>query len=281
MKKVFLMMLALLMAACGKSVDEQADDGMQSVVFHVSGDFRRPTFTRGELTADGKEMTDLWCIDYVDGACVQVVRQTEDDADWGSPVLSLTIGSHTVYFVASRGDEPTLDEDNGCITWSVPRDTFLGSVSLTVSSSGSGSRSVTLDRVATKLKLTVADEVPSTLSQIDIKPAHWYYGLDYVTGEAVDDDDMVRTVNVPSTYHGTAGSLSLSIYGISTASEWTTDLTVTAKDGDGGSISTVSIPSAPFKANRTTEYAGRMFSSGEGFGISLNTEWLEPLTGTW
>lgn len=42
-----------------------------------------------------------------------------------------------------------------------------------------------------------------------------------------------------------------------------------------------SITAAPFKANRSTEYSGNLFSSGGELGLSLATEWDTPVTGEW
>ena len=82
MKKMLLMMLTgLLAAACEKPVlglvEEESEDvkPTKNFTFTVKGDFGGATFTRGYLTADGKDMTDLWVFDYMDGTARHVLEE--------------------------------------------------------------------------------------------------------------------------------------------------------------------------------------------------------------
>ena len=249
--------------------------------FTVKGDFGAAMFTRGYLQADGQSMTELWVYDYVDGKCVQSVHQTAEDADWGKPSMALAYGSHHVYFVASRGDEPTVDDDAHTITWGTPRDAFWKDYEVDVVNTSNGNRAVTLDRVATKLRLTIQDEVPTGCSAVNVTPDRWYYGLDYVTGEAVTAKKQTRTVSVPTSYIGTSGQMAVSIFGVSGADEWVTNVAVTATDADGKVLGSANIAGAPFKRNRSTEYSGNLFGSAGGLDVSVSETWENPRTGTW
>ena len=288
MKKMLLMMLAgLLAAACEKPVLGLVEDESEDVklaknfTFTVKGDFNAATFTRGYLTSDGKDMTDLWVFDYVDGVCVQSVHQTAEDGAWGKPTMALAYGSHHVYFVASRGEGATLDADGHTITWTGPRDTFWKDYEVEVVSTSNGNRAVTLDRVATKLKITVNDEVPDGCAAVVVTPARWYYGWDYVNGVAVAAQQTERRVAVPESYIGTEGQMSVSIFGLSGADEWVTNIGIQAQDADGGVLGSATITGAPFKANRSTEYNGNLFGSAGGLDVSVNAAWENPKTGTW
>lgn len=296
MKKMIVMMTAaVLLSGCfspvgdEQEVEEQTEDvtgetdKAKTFKFTVKGDFGSAAFTRaaGYLSADGVDMTDLWVFDYVDGECVQSVHQTATDETWGRPQMSLAYGSHHVYFVASRGDEPAMDADGHVITWVTPRDAFWKDYEVEVVNTSNGNRAVTLDRVATKLKLTVTDEVPAGCATVTVTPERWYYGLDYVTGTAVSQQLKERNVTVPASYAGTSGQLMVSIFGLSGADEWTTNVTVTAKDADGGVLGTASIVGAPFKRNRATEYSGSLFGSAGSMDVSLSAEWETARTGTW
>lgn len=288
MKKMLLMMLAgLLVAACEKPVlgvveDENVGENpFKKFTFTVKGDFGAATFTRGYLQADGQSMTDLWVFDYVDGTCVQTVHQTPTDADWGQPKISLSYGRHHVYFVASRGEGATLDADGHTITWTGPRDTFWKDYEVDVVSTSNGNRAVTLDRVATKVRIVVNDDVPATCKAVTVTPERWYYGWDYVGGVAVAQQQTERKVSVPESYVGTTGQLAVSIFGLSSTDEWVTNVAVKAL-GDGDAvIGSATITGAPFKANRSTEYSGNLFGSAGGLDISVNGDWETPKTGTW
>lgn len=293
MKKMLLMMFAvLLVAACEKPILGEVEEENESpemggeksskkFTFTVKGDFSSATFTRGYLTADGKDMTDLWVFDYMNGVCVQTVHQTAGDEAWGRPVLSLAYGSHHVYFVASRGEGATLDADGHTITWTGPRDTFWKDCEVEVVSTSNGNRAVTLDRVATRLRVTVNDEVPATCKAVTVTPERWYYGWDYVRGVAMASQQTERRVTVPESYAGTAGQLSMSIFGLSGGDEWVADVEVKALGEGDAVIGSATIAGAPFLANRSTEYSGNLFGSAGGLDVSVNDTWENPKTGTW
>jgi hypothetical protein len=292
MKKMIMMALAAaFMCGCEKPLlddanmdaweEESQDSPSKRFTFTVKGDFTSATFTRGYLTADGQAMTDLWVFDYVNGVCVQSVHQTSTDADWGQPKMSLAYGSHHVYFVASRGDGATLDADGHTITWTGPRDTFWKDYEVEVVSTSNGNRAVTLDRVATKVKIVVNDEVPATCKAVTVTPERWYYGLDYVNGVAVASQQTERRVTVPESYVGTSGQLAVTIFGLSGSDEWVTNVAVKAL-GDGDAvIGSATITGAPFKANRATEYSGNLFGSAGGLDVSVNATWENAKNGTW
>ena len=290
MKKMMLMALAAaLICGCEKPIlDAESESEVahpdlphKNFTFTVKGDFGAATFTRGYLTADGQSMTDLWVFDYVDGTCVQTVHQTSTDTDWGQPKMSLSYGNHHVYFVASRGDGATVDADGHSITWTGPRDTFWKDYEVDVVSTSNGNRAVTLDRVATKMRIVVNDEVPATCKAVTVTPERWYYGWDYVNGVAVASQQTERRVTVPESYVGTTGQLAVSIFGLSSADEWVTNVAVKAL-GDGDAVlGSATITGAPFKANRSTEYSGNLFGSSGGLDVSINANWESPKTGTW
>lgn len=292
MKKYLLMALAVAtLTACEKlEMPESASDEIENAAvegktkkftFTVKGDFGTPTFTRGYLQADGKDMTDLWVLDYMDGALVQQLHQTNEDDDFGTPTMNLAYGAHHVYFVASRGVSPVLSTDNHIVTWGTVRDTFWKDYEVSVVATSNGNRAVTLDRVATKMKVAITDAVPANCASVTITPALWYYGLDYMDGSAVGGQEKSVTVAVPSSYVGTIGELFISIYGMANASEYTTDVSIAAKNGDEDVIGSATIGDAPFKRNRVTEYSGYLFNSGGALDISLSDTWETSTSGTW
>ena len=298
MKKLFLMALAVcLVTACEKPIvsDEYTadtvvvdDDGnavpTKKFTFTIKGDFSDTwKQTRGYLQADGRDMTDLWVFDFVGDECVQSLHQDDNTADdFGRPVMNLALGSHHIYFVASRGVTPTLNEIAKTLTWANVRDTFWKDYEVIVVSSSNGNRAVTLDRVVTKMRITVNDEVPADCATLTIEPETWYCGLNYTTGAVIAmSGPTAHTVSVPSSYIGTSGDLTMSIFGFSGTTEWTTNVTITAKNGESAVIGSATIENAPFIRNRATEYSGNLFGSGGNLSASLNDAWLTANTGTW
>jgi hypothetical protein len=299
MKKAIIMALAvgLTMIACEKEImSDEPDNGAvvtdehgnvlsaKRFTFTLKGDFSnewKPT-TRGYLEVDGRDLTDVWVLDYVDGVLQQQLHQDDNTSeDFGRPSLALSYGNHHVYFIASRGINPTISTADKTITWEKPSDTFWADYSVTVVNSSNGNRAVTLDRVATKLKVTVNDEVPENCKRLEVTPSVWFYGLDYKTGDAVSSRNQSIGVDIPESMTGTTGQLIMSVFGISGTDEWTTNVSIDARDGDGAAIGHAVITGAPFKRNRATEYSGSLFTAGGSLDVNVNGNWDVATTGTW
>ena len=177
MKKLLMAMsAALLLTACGGDNDEgrlnvktEMPDSAQTkeVMFYFGND---RAMTRAGLS--DLNLTDLWVFDYMSDELKTSAHQDAGDG-FGSLSMSLEYGSHTLYFVASRGTTPTVDTDAQTISWVKPSDTFWASLSLTVSPSMNGSHEVTLRRVATRLRITVTDEVPDGAAKFIVQPSMW------------------------------------------------------------------------------------------------------------
>ena len=252
------------------------------MTFNISGDFSFSTsdMTRS-LEADGKSMTDIWVFDYLDGTLQQQIHQTADDADFGTPTMTLSLGTHHLYFIASRGVGATLNTDARTIAFTSVRDTFWKDYEITISGgTSSGNRSVVLDRIVTKLKLTFTDAIPEGAATFNVTPSLWYYGVDYTTGEPSEATaNGTITVNIPSSEIGVSNE-AVSIFGFSPATEWTTDISISA-NSTTSVLGSASISDAPFKRNRTTEYSGPLFSSSGRMIVSLSTDWLDSHHATW
>lgn len=275
-KSMFLLVAVAMVAACGSESDVTVADDVREVTFRVDGDFKMTIsemdLTRTALTDEGNVMTDLWVFDYMGDELVQTIHQTAADDGWGQPSIPLKMGAHHVYFVASRGTEPTIEGTT--MQWVKPSDTFWKDLELNVTATTANSRTVELDRVVTRIRVVATDEVPADVATVAVTPAMWYYGIDYRTGEpAVARQDNERSVAVLASYIGTQGTLAVNIFGFSGA-EWTTAVTVTSKKSDGTVISSATVSDVPFKKNRSTEMIGAVFAKVGVNTITLNDEWL-------
>lgn len=273
---------ALLLAACGKdnespAVEPRTDGDTINLKFMLSGDWEQ---SAKDLTASGSSMTDVWVFDYVGGTLVQTVHQDDNTAsDFGSPTLDLAFGTHTLYFVASRGLTPTVNTTDHNITWVKPSDTFHKALTLTVNSE-TGAQSVTLERMVAKLKMTINDAIATGTTQFLVTPAVWYYGMDYTSGDPVAQaTNQAITVSVPSSYVGESGKF-LSVFTFSSSAQWQTNVTLAASNGTS-TISSVTINNVPFQRNHSTEYSGNLFTAGGNSTLTLNDTWGDPFTGTW
>jgi hypothetical protein len=305
MRKLLLMACAVaLLTACEKQIvneDDAAAPGTTTLpdgtvakakkfTFTMKGDFtsdwkdvnKAPRRVNEYLSAEGKDMTDVWVLDYMNGQLVQQVHQSDNTAeDFGMPVMQLAYGSHHVYFVASRGAGADLNVGEHRLTWEKVSDTFYKDYEVNVVATSNGNRAVTLERVVTKLRLTFTDVVPENAATINITPATWYKGLDYVTGEpCAVAESQTTTINIPSASIGQTG-VSASMFSVSTATEWTTDVTISSKTSTDAVLGTATLTDVPLKANRVSDYRGPLFSAGGSLSLSLNGEWMDSYNGTW
>jgi len=273
------MAVALMtLTACEEKVEMPTEpQKAKNVTFEVSSNGW--SVTTRSLEADGQEMTDLWLFDYVDGELVQTIHKVAADVDFSSPSVAMAYGEHNVYFVAARGKTPTVSGTD--ITWLSPSDTFWKSVSVTVGSGSASSVPVALDRVVTKLRVAVNDEVPTGTATLELTQSPWYAGIDYTTGAAVGESHDSRTVAVPSSYIGTSGQLVVNLFSLSDDDEWTADVGIVAKNSGGDILGSVALSDVPFLRNRVTEAIGNLFTSATTFSVSLNTEWLDSYTLEW
>lgn len=297
MKKTLFMALALALAttACEKAVFDEETENVETFndqmvktkkfTFTLKGDFSDEwnPVTRGYLSADGKDLTDVWVLDYdADGHLLQQLHQEDNTTeDFGKPVMNLAYGVHQVYFIASRGIYPVLNTDAHTLTFGSVRDTFWKRYDVSVVATSNGNRAVTLDRVVTKLRLTFADEVPAAANSISIVPHTWYYGLDYTTGQpASAQTDGANVIAIPDASKGQTG-IQASLFGFSTAEEWNTDVVISSRTATNDVLGSATITAAPFKANRVTEYSGPLFGSEGSMSLSLSTTWDDSYHGTW
>jgi hypothetical protein len=291
MKKMMMALaVAAILPSCNKNDEPEAVAPMleislpsdsiathATVTFALGGDVSINPMTRASLTE--LNLTDVYVFDYVGGQLQATTHQTASDALFGSPSLTVDYGDHTFYFVASRGETPTIDGTT--INWAKPSDTFWATLSMTVAPGSSITQNVSLRRVAARLRITVTDEIPATLASISVTPSHWYYGLDIMTGDAADDRQTARTVNVPASYVGTTGQLVASFFTISPQAEWTTDITLKATGTDNSTLSSISIKDVPMQRNHVTSYGGSIINAGRSVTLSSDDEWIEDNAVTW
>ena len=261
---------------------EQLDQPTKSVTFTLTGDFTisQEPITRS-LEADGKAMTDVWVLDYVNGAIQQQVHQSSDDAEFGTVTLPLTFGTHHLYFVTSRGRDAVINTTDATLTFAAVSDTFWKDHTITVTSSTATSSTVTLDRIATRLRVTVTDAIPEGAATLNVTPSTWYYGFNYTTGEpCAAATSQPIFVTLPSSVIGTTGVVA-NFFGFSESAQFTTDVVIDSKTSSGTVIGTANVTDVPFARNTTTTLTGSLFSTQPTYTMALSTEWNAPIDIVW
>jgi hypothetical protein len=283
MKKLLMAMAAAAMLlSCEKEetltakVNDPKDSMQSKTITFTFGEISHKAMTRGTL-ADAS-ITDLWLFDYMGEELKQTIHQSSTDEGFGSVAVTAETGDHSFCFIASRGTGATVS--GGAITWEKPSDTFWAKSTLTITPTTATSQSVELQRVATKLKITITDEVPATLSKLTITADTWHSGINALTGEPTAAAARTSTISVPTSYIGTTGQLIASIFGIC-GDDYTTDVSVTASDANSQAIASVTLDDVPMKKNTTTSYSGPLFTRQPTFSMTVADSWGEDITDTW
>ena len=239
-----------------------------------------PMTTRA--TAAEADMTDIWLLAYSADTLAAQVHQSSTDDNFGSITMNLKYGKYKFYCVSSRGASPALDTKAKTISWGTVRDTFWNVDSLNIRSNTSEatSKTITLSRVVSRVRLELTDVIPADAQQITMQPSHWYYGLNYLDGAAVGDSDAAITINIPTSYVG-RNDLSTAFYTVSPADGWTTDIVATMKGAGDATLGSVTVSNIAMQRNASVTLHGGLIGTTRGIGIDMTTDWTDGGTTNW
>lgn len=276
---MIFMILATILASCAKNpeneeLDERhGDEEMIEMTISIIGPKWGEPQTRG-LEADGQELEDLWIFEKRDEGVSLVVHQSKNDLDFGSPKFKMQVGEKTLYIIASRGAQPSIDMEEMTISWLKPKDTFWASHEIEVSNNTSHI-SVTLQRVVAKMEVTLSDLIPDNLASVKVHADEWQHGLYIMSGEpsGISEDDF--DFSVPDAYVGTEGALTIFLYTFAGETAWSSSFAFTGIADDGSAINTRELSSVRFRRNMITTVRGYLLSSDMNSEISVDDTWSD------
>ena len=73
----------------------------------------------------------------------------------------------------------------------------------------------------------------------------------------------------------------MNIYGLCPATDYTTDVDVSALTQDGSPLATLTLSDVPLRRNRVTSYSGQLFGHAGMLTVSLNDAWEDDLAVSW
>lgn len=247
--------------------------------------------TRAALTANGKQLTDIYILDYdkVTGKLLQVLHQTSTTADFAEPDLTLDYGEHVLKVVATRSQEPTL-WDAGNNTWTVEpniltpitatqpvmltstktSDTFGAEKEVNVGIGTATTVSITLDRLVAKLVVNSTDVFPDDCITITLDFQE-HRTLSWTTMDVTEAVNNQRVVDVES-LRGTTGTV-LSYFVLAPKGGYQTDITLTTNRTEGNPYSTITVPGVTMERNKVTTISGPIYGHGQGFQVTVNDAW--------
>lgn len=264
--------------------------GMGVSVSPMGAPMRAP-MTRAALSANGKQLTDLYILDYdkATGKLLQVLHQTSTAADFAEPDLTLDYGEHVLKVVATRSQEPTL-WDAQKISWQVEQniltpitatqpvmltstktsDTFGAEKEVSVGIGKATTVSIALDRLVAKLVVNSTDAFPDDATTIALDLQE-HRTLSWATMDVIEAVENQRVVDV-SSLRGTTGTV-LSYFVLAPKNGYTTDVTLTMNRTEGTPYSTITVPSVPLERNKVTTITGSIYGHEQGFQVSVKDTW--------
>lgn len=266
--------------------------GMGVSVSPMGAPMRAP-MTRAALSANGKQLTDLYILDYdkATGKLLQVLHQTSTATDFAEPDLTLDYGEHVLKVVATRSMDPTL-WDAQKISWQVEpniltpitatqpvmltstktSDTFGAEKEVSVGIGTATTVSIALDRLVAKLVVKSTDAFPDDATTIALDLQE-HRTLSWVTMDVIEAVKNQRVSDVTS-LRGTTGTV-LSYFVLAPKDGYTTDVTLTTNRTEGKPYSTITVPDVPLERNRVTTVTGSIYGHEQGFQVSVNDAWSE------
>lgn len=310
----FLMMAACMMnTSCSKYVDEfteaplgdQTEEavGVEHVKLNLSaletpeatlGDgVAGDNATRAALTADGKNMTDIYIFDYdqSSGKLLQVLHQTSSAEDFAQPDMTLAYGDHTLKVIATRSSSPTLlDADSAVwaakdnvlmpisaspepaiLTSSKTSDSFGATKDVSVTPGKALAVNIQMERIVAKLVLDLADVIPADCSNLVMN-------LDEYCHFSWEDFDVIEPVKNQRTYDMTAyaggNGVMITYFVLVPLDGYSSDITFTlGRKGSDKPYSKFTVQNVPFERNKVTTIKGKYYNHQSGVTFSLKVEW--------
>lgn len=265
MKKLMYIVLALLLAACEKSIiDEKTGKEIPAeanVILHFT-QYEQEAFTRSAT-----DITNLCsrlniAIFDAEGTKVKTVAQKEGDASYGTVALSLAAGTYRLVVIAHSCDGSATITSTEKVTFPNNKvtDTFFYYGTLVVTDALQ-SYDLTLTRAVAMFRLVLTDEsVPSNVAKLKF----YYLG----GSSTFSPKDGVGCVNSKQTEIRPVSTDGIyEIYTLPhTEEDVLTKLTVTALDANDNIIMERTFENIPITRNQVTRYTGSFFGSGGGGG---------------
>ena len=265
MKKLMYIVLALLLAACEKSIiDETTGKEIPSetnVILHFT-QYEQEAFTRSAT-----DITNLCsrlniAIFDAEGTKVKTVAQKEGDASYGTVALSLAAGTYRLVVIAHSCDGSATITSTEKVTFPNNKvtDTFFYYGTLVVTDALQ-SYDLTLTRAVAMFRLVLTDEsIPNNVAKLKF----YYLG----GSSTFSPKDGVGCVNSKQTEIRPVSTDGIyEIYTLPhTEEDVLTKLTVTALDANDNILKERTFENVPIIRNQVTRFTGSFFGSGGGGG---------------
>ena len=272
MRKIMLLALTLLLAACEKPVidEDLVATKDANVILHFK-QFEQEAFTRAatDITALCSRLN--IAIFDAEGTKVKTVAQKEGDSSYGTVALTLTAGTYRLVVIAHNCDGSATITSTEKVTFPNNKvtDTFYYYGDLVVTDAKQ-SYDLTLTRAVAMFRLVLTDDAwPSSVTKLKFYYTGGSSTFSPKDGYGCVNSKQTEVRTVPADFvSGTA----FDIYTLPhTESDVLTKLTVTALDANDNTVKERTFENVPITRNQVTRYTGSFFGSGGGGSTSDGT----------
>lgn len=275
MKKLFILIAAVVLAACEKPVFDEDTAESATVTINITVDdegadmgCQHSRTTRAAL----EDVCSRINVAVFDGGGTKLksIAQSSSDSGFGSVPLSLAAGSYKLVVIAHNGSGSATITSEEKVTFANNKvtDTFYYYGVLTVNND-KREVAITLKRAVAMVRLLI-DGLPD-----DVATLKFYYtggSSTFSPFEGLGNVNSKQTEYRPYNEDG--------IYEIYTFPHSTEDaitkLTITALDAGDNMLDEIMVENIPVTVNRITEYSGAKFGGGGSqvsMSISVNPSW--------
>ena len=252
MKKcVFFALAAMVLTACSSDNGEEPrvkSEEFTEVVLTFSP-YEQTAMTRSATSvATVVTHLDVW---ITDGTTTTDLHQTSGDAEFGS--LSVTLDktkTYTLYAVGHRADGATLSD--GVISFTDDKVTHSMFYTTTFSPATTTELSCLMQRIVADFRLEITDDIPAACKSFRFTVNGIFDRWNVATG-GTHSLDRVSIIS----YNGSSSVFN--VYAITTDTQTTHDITVTALDENDQEVQTRTFTNVPLRNGYKTTYRGTFF----------------------
>ena len=268
-----------ILGACQSELEDKdgidAESEMVEVVFDLKTDDNANTRTIDLADVDGLSLVMMRVMNerYDD-------RITYTDGNYGNMTFRVPLGLYNVHAVATDAPDYEFDEDfiilpNGGNIW-------YAKTELNVRDTGKEMIvPVELKRMNSKIVVTPLDEIPENCKSITMTIKYGDDAMGTVGGGIFQDKILSKTVDIPESYKGTIGKLSISMYTLLRSSIGSVTLGIQATDEGGAVIGQVKGYTVTIKRNQQAYIKGYLFSSKVDGGMTIEYDWDDNIIYQW
>ena len=238
--------------------------------------------TQGEISGWRSSRTDplselattLSYWDYLDGERIQ-----SDTLSTFSPFsMNMLYGTHHVYFLAHSSEDGVMEGMK--YTPAKVTETFWEDFEIEADENLSGEQSVLMERVVSKVMVTVKDAMPSGVAKMRLTVDGHIPTLNLITGngDASSASAYSITWNIGSEYIGRSG-LTFSVFTFTPEKdkEISVKVKIEALSASNEVIYSAEAPSVPLLRNRCTNASCRLFGRNSEMNFSVSNDWNPTL----